>query len=71
MYNRVDEGRLWGKMKDDDQFKDDDDFEGIENDQDEVDMLVEKMAKSSHWKTVELMPDDPDKVLTLKVQWHN
>ena len=39
-------------------------FEGIENDQEEVDMLVEKMAKSSHWKTVKLMPDDPEKVLT-------
>ena len=39
-------------------------FEGLENDQEEVDMLIEKMANSSHWKTVKLMPDDPEKVLT-------
>ena len=39
-------------------------FEGLENDQEEVNMLIEKMAGSSHWKTVKLMPDDPEKVLT-------
>ena len=27
-------------------------------------MLIEKMENSSHWKTVKLMLDDPEKVLT-------